>query len=52
MSQSTISFVVGIVVLPCVAILAATRYRQEHKDEPVPRWLDVHPIKGWLHRKH
>lgn len=42
----------GIVVLLCVAILAATRYRREHKDEPVARWRDVHPIRDWLHHKH
>jgi uncharacterized membrane protein YdcZ (DUF606 family) len=52
MTQSMISFVVGIVVLLCVAILAAARYRREHKDEPITRWLDVHPIRDWLHHKH
>jgi heme/copper-type cytochrome/quinol oxidase subunit 2 len=51
MTQSMISLVVGIVVLLCVAILAATRYRREHKDEPVARWRDVHPIRDWLHHK-
>ncbi len=52
MTQSMISLVVGIVVLLCVAILAATRYRREHKDERVARWRDVHPIRDWLHHKH
>ncbi|MFP3566378.1 hypothetical protein [Paraburkholderia sp. SIMBA_030] len=52
MSQSMISFVVGIVVLLCVAIIAAARYRREHKDEPVTRWLDAHPIRDWLRHKH
>ena len=52
MTQSMISFVVGIVVLLCVATLATARYRREHKDEPGTRWLDVHPIRDWLHHKH
>lgn len=52
MTQSMISFVVGIVVLLRVAILAAGRYRREHKDEPVTRWLEAHPIRDWLHHKH
>jgi hypothetical protein len=51
MSQSMISFVVGVVLL-CVAIFAATRFRREHKDEPVTRWLDTHPIRDWLRHKH
>jgi hypothetical protein len=52
MSQSMISFVVGIVVLLCVAIFTEARYRREHKDEPVTRWLDAHPIRDWLRHKH
>jgi uncharacterized membrane protein YdcZ (DUF606 family) len=52
MSQSMISFVVGIVVLLCVAILAAARHRREHEDEPVTRWVDTHPIRDWLRHKH
>jgi uncharacterized membrane protein YdcZ (DUF606 family) len=52
MTQSMISFVVGIVVLLCVAILAVARYRREHKDERVARWRHVHPIRDWLHHKH
>ncbi|MGF6758755.1 uncharacterized membrane protein YdcZ (DUF606 family) [Paraburkholderia sp. GAS42] len=52
MSQSMVSFVVGIVVLLCVAIFVATRYRREHKDEPVARWLDTHPIRDWMRHKH
>ena len=51
-SQSMISFVVGIAVLLCVAIFAAARYRREDKDEPVTRWLDTHPIRDWLRHKH
>ncbi|CAE6764737.1 hypothetical protein [Paraburkholderia haematera] len=52
MSQSMISFVVGIVVLLCVAIFTEARYRREHKDEPMTRWLDAHPIRDWLRHKH
>jgi hypothetical protein len=52
MSQSMISFVVGIAVVLCVAIIAAVRYGQEHKDEPVARWLDTHPIRDWMRHKH
>jgi hypothetical protein len=51
-NQSMISFVVGIVVLPCVAIFAAEGDRRERKDEPVTRRLDAHPIKEWLPHKH
>jgi hypothetical protein len=47
-----ISFVVGIVGLLCIAVFAAARYRREHKDEPVIRWFDAHPIRDWLLRKH
>lgn len=52
MSQSMISFVVGIVVVLCVAIFAAVRYGREHRDLPVARWLDTHPIRDWLHHRH
>jgi hypothetical protein len=52
MNQSMISFVVGIVVLLCVAIFAAAWDRREHKDEPVTGPLDAHPIKEWLRHKH
>ncbi|MFP3565089.1 hypothetical protein [Paraburkholderia sp. SIMBA_030] len=55
MTESMISFVVGIVVLLCVVIFTAARYRREHKnqpDQPTARWLDTHPIKDWLRHKH
>ncbi|WP_165848077.1 hypothetical protein [Paraburkholderia lacunae] len=52
MSQSMISFVVGIVVVLCVAIFAAIRYGRAHKSEPVARWLDTHPIRDWMRHKH
>jgi hypothetical protein len=52
MTESMISFVVGIVVVLCIVVFTATRYRREHKDQPVARWLDTHPIKNWLHHKH
>lgn len=35
MTQSTISLVVAVVVLPCVTIFSGTRYRRENRDEPV-----------------
>lgn len=35
MTQSMISFVVGIVMLLCVAMLAAARHRREHIDKPI-----------------
>jgi hypothetical protein len=52
MSQSMVSFVVGIAVVLCLAIFAAARYRREHKDEPVVRWLDTHSIREWMRHKH
>lgn len=52
MTQSMMSFVVGIVVVLCLVIFTAARYRREHKDQSVARWLDTHPIKNWLHHKH
>jgi hypothetical protein len=52
MSQPMISFVVGIAVLLCVAIVAAARYGREHKDEPVTRWLDTHPMRDWMRHRH
>ncbi|WP_172169719.1 hypothetical protein [Paraburkholderia elongata] len=53
MTQSMMSFVVGIVVVLCLVIFTAARYRREHKDDqPIARWLHAHPIKDWLHHKH
>ena len=52
MTQSMTSFVVGIVVVLCIVIFTAIRYRREHNDRPVARWLHAHPIKDWLHHKH
>jgi hypothetical protein len=52
MSQSMISFIVGIAVVLCVAILAVTRYRRERKDESFVRWLDSHPIRDWIRHRH
>ena len=47
-----ISLVVGVVVLLCVAIFTAARYRREHEAEPVTRWLDTPPVRDWLRHKH
>ena len=52
MTESMISFVVGIVVVLCLVVFTVVRYRREHKDQPVARWLDTHQIKDWLHHKH
>ncbi|WP_183081239.1 hypothetical protein [Paraburkholderia fungorum] len=56
MTQSMMSFVVGIVVVLCLVVITTARYRREHKDQPndqpVARWLHAHPIKDWLHHKH
>jgi heme/copper-type cytochrome/quinol oxidase subunit 2 len=52
MTDSMISFVVGIVVVLCIVVITAARYRREHKDQPGARWLHAHPIKDWLHHKH
>jgi amino acid transporter len=52
MTDSMTSFVVGIVVVLCIVVFTVARYRREHKDLPVARWLDTHPIKDWLHHKH
>jgi len=52
MTQSMISFVVGLVVLLCVAVLVVARYKRERKDEPSTRSLDEHPIRDWLRHRH
>lgn len=56
MTESMMSFVVGIVVVGGLVIFTAVRYRREHKDrlndQPVSRWLHAHPLKDWLHHKH
>ena len=45
MTESMTSFVVGIAVVLCIVIFTAIRYRREHNDQPVARWLHAHPIK-------
>ena len=52
MSQSMISFVVGLAVVMFVAIFLAGRYRREHKNEPVARWLDTYPMRDWMRHGH
>ncbi|WP_165848031.1 hypothetical protein [Paraburkholderia lacunae] len=53
MTESMVSFVVGIAVLLCVVVFVATRYRREHKDQPAARWLDTHQIRDWwMRHKH
>ncbi|CAB3777430.1 hypothetical protein LMG28688_00358 [Paraburkholderia caffeinitolerans] len=51
MTQSMISFWVGLVVLVVVAGALSRRYRQDHPGESLNKWLDTHHM-GWMHRKH
>jgi hypothetical protein len=51
MSQSMISFWVGLAVVLMIALVLAQRYRDEHPDEGWVRWLDAHHM-SWMHRRH
>ncbi|WP_169739144.1 hypothetical protein [Paraburkholderia nodosa] len=51
MTQSMISFWVGLVVLVVVAMAISRRYRREHPEESLNQWLDTHHMR-WMHRKH
>ncbi|SIT51571.1 conserved hypothetical protein [Paraburkholderia piptadeniae] len=51
MSQSMISFWVGLAVVLIVAFALVRRYRGEHPREGMVQWLDAHHM-GWMHRKH
>ncbi|WP_167455807.1 hypothetical protein [Paraburkholderia caledonica] len=51
MTQSMISFVVGLAVLLVVAFVLAQRYMRDHKSDEMVQWLDAHHM-GWMHRKH
>ena len=51
MSQSMISFWVGLAVVLIIAFVLARRYRVEHPGEGMGQWLDAHHM-GWMHRKH
>ncbi|WP_188131184.1 hypothetical protein WN982_21430 [Paraburkholderia sp. IMGN_8] len=51
MTQSMISFVVGLAVLLVVGFMLARRYMRDHPGEGMVQWLDAHHM-GWLHHKH
>jgi hypothetical protein len=51
MTQSMISFLVGVAVLLVVAFMLAQRYVRAHKGERMVRRLDAHHM-GWMHHKH
>lgn len=51
MSQSMISFWVGVAVVLVVASAIVRRYRGEHPGASMGQWLDAHHM-SWMHRKH
>jgi hypothetical protein len=51
MNQLMTSLVVGIAALLCAAIFSVAHYPRAHKDEPVARWLDTHPLREWMRHK-
>ncbi|CAD6559950.1 hypothetical protein LMG28727_06988 [Paraburkholderia kirstenboschensis] len=52
MTQSMISFVVGLAVLLVAGFMVAQRHRHDHPEEGMVQWLDSHHM-GWIHRhKH
>jgi hypothetical protein len=51
MTQSMISFWVGLVVIVVVASALSRRYRRDHPGESLGQWLDTHHM-SWMHRKH
>jgi Tfp pilus assembly protein PilV len=51
MTQSMISFVVGLVIVLAVALVIARRYMRAHPAESLAQWLDAHHM-GWMHHKH
>lgn len=51
MTQSMISFWVGLLVLIVVAWALSSRYRRDHPTESLDHWLDTHHMR-WMHRKH
>jgi len=51
MTQSMISFVVGLAVLLAVGFMLVRRYMRDHPGEEMVQWLDAHHM-GWLHHKH
>lgn len=51
MTQSMISFVVGLAVLLVVGFMLARRYMRDQPGEGMVQWLDAHHMR-WLHQKH
>ncbi|WP_164992070.1 MULTISPECIES: hypothetical protein [Burkholderia] len=51
MTQSMISFVVGLAVVLAIAVMLAARYLRDHKGEGMAQWLDAHHM-GWMHHRH
>jgi hypothetical protein len=42
----------GVIVLIMAAISVTEHYRPAHHRNRQFRWLDTHPVRGWLHHKH
>jgi hypothetical protein len=51
MTESMISFVVGLAVVLVVAVIMARHYIRDHKGEGLSQWLDAHHM-GWMHHRH
>jgi hypothetical protein len=51
MTESMISFVVGLAVVLFVAVIMARRYMRDHTGEGLSLWLDAHH-KGWMLHRH
>ncbi|WP_169708762.1 hypothetical protein [Trinickia terrae] len=48
MPDSSIDFMLALIVFVCAAFLVATRYQTEHPLTDLRRWLTAHH----LHRRH
>jgi len=51
MSQSMISWLVGLAAALVVAFAIVRRYRGEHPGASMGQWLDAHHM-SWMHRRH
>ncbi|HDR9490214.1 hypothetical protein [Burkholderia stabilis] len=51
MTQSMISFVVGLAVVLAIVVMLVQRYLRDHKSEGMVQWLDAHHM-SWMHHKH
>jgi hypothetical protein len=52
MAESMTATLFGVVALIMAAIFVVDHYRREHRRNQQLRWLDTHPLRDWLHRKH